>query len=270
MKLFTSYFDEKEIEGLLNKYSHVDFTLFINTLPSSPTDFSSINILALCEPGEYFGWTSKVIENHKSFDVIFTFDDRILNNCDNAQFLTLAHSWLQPDQYTITKEKKFEIAHLAGALKKAPGHLLRHEILERENEFKLPTKFFHTYGERYDIEKARIGREEVYSTSQYNVAIENFHKRGWFTEKLIDCFLLKTIPLYWGCSNIGDFFNKEGIIEFGDVDDLIYITSQLDEKYYQSKLKYIEENHQEALNWLSYQKALTDNIISIFEYNNIK
>jgi hypothetical protein len=40
----------------------------------------------------------------------------------------------------------------------------------------------------------------------------------------LDCFLFKSMPIYWGCSNIGDYFNKHGIIEFNNVDDLIYQT----------------------------------------------
>jgi hypothetical protein len=45
----------------------------------------------------------------------------------------------------------------------------------------------------------------------FGVAIENVSHRGWFTEKILDCFLLKTIPIYWGCSNIEDYFNPKGI-----------------------------------------------------------
>jgi len=41
---------------------------------------------------------------------------------------------------------------------------------------------------------------------EYSVAIENSSQRNYFTEKIIDCFLSWTIPLYWGCPNISEYF----------------------------------------------------------------
>ena len=29
-------------------------------------------------------------------------------------------------------------------------------------------------------------------------------RNGYFTEKITDCMMLKTIPIYWGCSNINE------------------------------------------------------------------
>lgn len=44
---------------------------------------------------------------------------------------------------------------------------------------------------------------------KYSLAFENSSHRNYFTEKLIDCFLCWTKPIYWGCSNIGKYFPKE-------------------------------------------------------------
>lgn len=41
---------------------------------------------------------------------------------------------------------------------------------------------------------------------QYSLALENSSHDNYFTEKLIDCFLAWTKPLYWGCSNIRKYF----------------------------------------------------------------
>ncbi|MFK5281932.1 hypothetical protein ACI3PL_20485, partial [Lacticaseibacillus paracasei] len=90
--------------------------------------------------------------------------------------------------------------------------------MAREKEFKIPTNFHKTIGDRSNLEDARIGKEIVFGNSQYGICIENFSHRGFFTEKLLDCFLMKTIPIYWGCSDIGTYFNKEGIIKFENVD----------------------------------------------------
>ena len=58
----------------------------------------------------------------------------------------------------------------------------------------------------------------------FHVAIENVRRDGYFTEKLLDCFLLRTVPIYWGCPNLADFgFDATGVIvvdDGGDVDDV--------------------------------------------------
>ena len=53
-------------------------------------------------------------------------------------------------------------------------------------------------------------------------------RKNWFTEKLIDCFATGTIPIYWGCPNIEEFFNKDGIIQVNNIDELLETTTNLD------------------------------------------
>ena len=42
----------------------------------------------------------------------------------------------------------------------------------------------------------------------------------FFTDKIIDCFLTGTIPIYHGCQDISDYFDIEGIIIFNENLDL--------------------------------------------------
>jgi hypothetical protein len=46
-------------------------------------------------------------------------------------------------------------------------------------------------------------KNPYYETAMYSVAIENVSEDNWFTEKLIDCFATDTVPIYWGCPNLG-------------------------------------------------------------------
>jgi hypothetical protein len=112
-------------------------------------------------------------------------------------------------------------------------------------------------------------RPRGFGHSEFGVAIENVSHRGCFTEKILDCFLLKTIPFYWGCSNISDFFNPEGIIKFDNLDDLIYISNQLNDKYYKSKEKVIKENWVEAQKYVDYEQNICNQIENVFKLNNI-
>ena len=268
MKLKSPFINKDKLESQLQPFKHLDFSLFVDDRPQSDKDLSSINILVLSEPNEYFGFHDWAIKNQKYFSVILTWDFKVLNNCNNAAFLPFGHTFLKENQYEKNHTKEFKIAHLCGKLLKTYGHSLRHELLARKNELNSPTKFYDVYGDRYG-NKAHIEKEEIFSGVQYGVAIENTSHRGYFSEKILDCFLLKTIPIYWGCTNISDYFNKEGIIEFGNIDDFIYITNKLDKDLYDSKKEIIEENYQLALKYVNYEKNIADKIIKIFKHKNL-
>jgi hypothetical protein len=269
MKIKIDFLNKNIFEEKLKHLKDIDFSLFVECVPQTQDELSSINIITLYEPNEYFGRHDWVIQNKHLFDIILTWDDKILNTCDNALFLPFGHTWFTPDQYTKNHAKEFKIAHLRGNLLKSYGHQMRWEILERKNEIKVPTKFFDVYGDRHNIEQARFDKEEIFGDSQFGVAIENFAHRGWFSEKILDCFLLKTIPIYWGCSNIGDFFNEKGIIKFGEADEFIYIANQLTDSYYDSQKDIIEENYQLALQYVNYEQNIINKVIEIFKFNNL-
>lgn len=269
MKLFINHLDSNKIEKDLSDINHIDFSLFIDDTPKKQEDLSSINILVLQEPNEYFGLHDWAIKNQELFHIIMTWDDRVLNNCSNAIFFKFGNTWFTPEQYNVKYDKKFQVSHLCGKLLKTYGQSIRHEILARRNEIIIPTKFFDVYGDRYNIEDARKGKAEVFGDSMFGIAIENTSHNGYFTEKIIDCFLLKTIPIYWGCSNINNFFDGDGIIKFENADDLIYIINNLNEEYYTSRKEVIEKNYQLALEYLDYEKTIVDKIKEIFTLNNI-
>ena len=269
MKLKIAHFDEQIFKNKLQHLSHLDFSLFIETAPQSQDELSDINIISFQEPNEYFGLHDWVIQNKDLFNIILTQSDKVLNNCNNAIYQPFGHTWLKPDQYNKEHEKKFQLSHLCGKLNKTYGHSLRHETLARQNEFSIPLNFYDVYGDRSNIEDARLGKEFIFGDSQFGVVIENTSHRGYFTEKILDCFLLKTIPIYWGCSNIGDYFDIDGIITFNNIDDLVYKTNQLNESYYQNRKEIIDKNWQLALNYVHYEQNIINTITNIFKHNKL-
>lgn len=272
MKLFVDHLDPKVFESKLKHLSHLDFSLFVETPPKSQEDISPINIISMHEPNEYFGLHDWTIANKDLFQVILTWDDKVLHNCQGQSiFQPFGHTWFKPYQYKKEHIKEFKVSHLCGTLLKSYGHQMRHEILARASEFEVPLNFYDKIGDRNDIEDARLGKEQVFGGAQYGIAIENFSHRGYFTEKILDCFLMKTIPIYWGCSNIGDFFNDRGIIQFNNVDDLIHQINNLDEHFYNDKVDQlaVEENYQKALQYIDYEQNVVDTITTIFKKNNL-
>jgi len=53
---------------------------------------------------------------------------------------------------------------------------------------------------------------------RYSVAIENSRYDHYWTEKIADCFLAGTVPIYWGASNIADYFPREAMIILDTLD----------------------------------------------------
>jgi len=269
MKLFINFNDEERFKPRVKHLEHIDFSLFLDTAPKSQEELSSINIIVLAEPNEYFGLHDWVIQNKNLFSVILTYNDKILNTCDNALYFPFSFTFLKQEQYETNYEKEFKLSHLCGTLLKSYGHQLRHEILDREKEFKIPTKFFKTIGDRHNLDTVGEDKVTVFGDAQYGIVIENFSHRGYFSEKLIDCFLMKTIPIYWGCSNIDNFFNINGIIQFHNVDDIIFYLNNIDESYYENCKDIIEENYKIALKYTNYEQRIIDQIENIFKYNNL-
>ena len=268
MKIFSKFFSKEVFEQKSKEIQHLDFSLFVDDIPTQD-DLSEINIMVLEEPNEYFGLNNWAIENKHLFSAILTWDDRVLNSCDNALFLPFGHTWFKPYQYEKTHEKKFEIAHLCGILNKTYGHNIRHELMARKEEIKIPINFHKTIGDRYNIEDARIGKETVFGNSMFGIAIENFSHRGYFSEKILDCFLMKTVPIYWGCSNINEFFNQDGIIQIDNVDDIINHSKKMTKWWYNSYERAIDDNYQRALKYVDYEQNIIDKVEEIFKHNKM-
>ena len=79
---------------------------------------------------------------------------------------------------------------------------------------------------------------------KYSIAIENsFHKNYW-TEKIADCFLSWTMPIYQGASNITSIFPKESMILI-DVNkpekSIEMIRDAIKNQLWEKSLKHIEE-----------------------------
>ena len=267
MKIFAEFYDAKDFEELMSDFSHINFSLFVDKTPQSQEELSDLNILALFEPNEYFGLHDWAIQNKHLFSVIITWSDKVLNNCENAIFLPFGSSWITEEIGLKLREKIFELGHLCGDKLLTYGHSLRHELFARENEISIPTRF--KFKGETILPAALITKEEIFGDPMFAIVIENTSHNGYFTEKITDCMMLKTIPIYWGCSNIDKFYNPEGIINFQSIDQLIQIVNNLTPDFYNSKKDIIEENYNRVQEYQNYEQRIIDKITEIFKLNNL-
>ena len=95
----------------------------------------------------------------------------------------------------------------------------------------------------------------IYKDYKFVIAMENKRVDGYVTEKILNAFYSGAIPIYWGSSNINDFFNKNAFINVSDYnsfDECINYILSMDEltiKQMQNEPIYNTEN--EIINLLN-------------------
>jgi hypothetical protein len=85
----------------------------------------------------------------------------------------------------------------------------------------------------------------------FHLVVENGRVDHFFSEKLIDCLVTGTVPIYWGCPSIGDFFDVGGMVRFDSVDELPNIVKSLTPELYRSILHHVAENFERAKGFLT-------------------
>jgi|688.fasta_scaffold287453_2 hypothetical protein len=238
-----------------------DVSLSFDTIQHSQN--SKIKVLVQIEPPEIINVKNAIISNRDKFDLILAWDKDILDNCPNSKKFIFGTCWINFDTLKINKEN--EISFIMSEKMQAPGHKIRHTIwsyLNGKNEingfnimkFKTPPR----------IESKNV----LFEKAKYHIVVENASRENWVTEKVIDCFATKTIPIYWGCPNIGEFFNEEGVIKFNTLEELDSILNNLDLEYYEKLQNVIEENYEKSKQYYDFHKRVENEINNII-YNNI-
>lgn len=100
-------------------------------------------------------------------------------------------------------KKRDAVSIIAPTKQVSEGHRIRDEVIYKYAD---DLDVF-GYGHRALPDKM-ICLEEY----RYHVAVENCSQNGYFTEKLIDCFVAETYPIYWGAPDVSDFFPSESFL----------------------------------------------------------
>jgi hypothetical protein len=86
---------------------------------------------------------------------------------------------------------------------------------------------------------------------KYSLAIENCAVPYYFSEKILDCFCALTMPIYYGCPEITQYFPAESLIQI-DIADykkaIIKIEEAIEGDFYDKNLLAIKESRQLVLN----------------------
>jgi len=218
--------------SLFNDYMANDHQLSLN----------DINVLMIMEPNQLFNLHNYALQNYNQFDAILTWGQEILDNCPNAVFHPMGISWLDKEYVDNVDniQKRFEIAFLCGGKQHIEGHHLRHRLHKREDEITIPKQWHYTLPD-YDYNEGNHTVTDMYGKkvlweSMFTIVIENSSNRNYHTEKIIDAFLSKTFPIYWGCPNLEELgYNPDGFIYCKDENEIIDNVNKLTPEFYNER-----------------------------------
>ena len=272
MKIISNFRNPETDPYLLyikEKYNEKHITFWYDKIPESieQLKLNPYNFLFLHEPNEFFGYHTNTLKLNHYYTAILTWNDILLNQCDNAINFTYNGQTLDDEFINNIGKKEFNISFLCGTKELVEGHKLRQEVYKLNKEIQIPKKWYYTLDD-YDqstntrpgyadyskdlshipigIDPIGYGKRVLFNNSMFNVVIENVNQLNWYN-KIGDNFLSKTLPIYWGCPNISDFgYDERGIIRFNTPEELLHIINNLTPEKYYEMLPFINYNYELA------------------------
>ena len=146
-------------------------------------------------------------ENYRKFRYVFTHDSKLLSKLPNAKLILWGGGCGGISQYPIVKKTK-TISLVSSDKTMCELHRARIELARALKDNPYVDVMGTIDGGEY------VEPDRIYQEYKFSIAFENYIDDYWFTEKICNCFANKTIPIYFGCKFISEFFNPAGIIQF--------------------------------------------------------
>lgn len=198
---------------------------------------SKKNIAILCEPRSLIPNAYEYVKKcANAYGAIFTHDSELLA-LDNAYYLNWSSAWLQ------TNSKKTKGISLCTSYKDWCS--LHRARLALADYFKDSEKVDVFYGDWNNPKIAVVEPRDYLERYKFSIVIENDIDEYWYTEKILNCFSNKVIPIYVGAPRIGDIFNADGIIQVHNWKLIPEIIRTLDiDTEYAKRQQSIDDNYE--------------------------
>ena len=186
--------------------------------------------IVIMEPAAIHGLHLKALRRTwRRFHRVLTTDETLLSKIPNGVFFPFGSTWV-PDWQTLDTTKTKMCSLIASAKRSQEGHVLRHNIADWVAAAHLDVDVMGGGYAPFDA------KSEGLAPYRYSVVIENVAEKNYFTEKPVDAILCDTIPIYWGCPNIADFFDTSGMVICRSEDDLRQAILAMSEQEYTARL----------------------------------
>jgi len=247
--------------------------IYIDQVPVGDVPEGAIRIVMLEEPkkGLLFNY---VQQNQDSYTHLLTFHEELLTTIPKAIRFHNLNTWVKG---YISPQKNFSVSTVVGGKRDVvmEGYALRHNLWKNKDRITIPKRFYLS-GTAKNAHVFRPWRGAVYRgqlvlgasktpmfDSMFHIAIENTSIKHYFSEKVLDCFHTKTVPIYYGCKNIEEFFNPAGMFRVSGVEEIVQVCNQLTPEVYERMLPVVEENYELSHQYCDHEQQIKDIIVKI-------
>jgi hypothetical protein len=218
------------------------------------------------EPDEVSHLEKQFIENHKKYDILLTTNELTLTQCSNAVLFIPASTWIPSNVYEnidISCKRRI-ISNLSNSKLVTPDHHLRRNMYMNQLNINSPipcdwlrskiNNNLPNINNNKFIGKSCSAKTDLFLSYQFSMVFENVKKNNGFTEKLIDCLITKTIPIYYGAPNIDKWFDTRGWIILDELtpEELNMKIQNIGE--YNDFLETINDNYERSKKYVCFHK----------------
>lgn len=163
---------------------------------------------------------SRITSVENKFDYILTFDESLLQRSKKYIKYIVGQSRV-PDEEAGIHNKSKKLSLISSGKTISNGHRYRGVV----------SNYLLNNGVEVDLwgyaHRPFQSKLEPLKDYEFSICILNTRMNNYFTEILLDCFRLGTVPIFWGCPNIGDYFDLSGMETFSTPEDLLKVIQNL-------------------------------------------
>ncbi len=203
-----------DIEFTTDPVDNCDYVIVLNhAVEAIKVHCPPANVWALMQepPNETYRYMHR---GNSSFQRIYT-QDIALDTCRHIHTQPGLPWHVNRDFDFLTTaappEKSKPLSWVTGSGNAWKGHRVRMRFLEKIKD-RIP---FDLYGRGFT---PITDKWDGIAPYRYSIAFENFSNPHYWSEKIADCFLAWTMPIYFGCTRITDFFPAEAMIRIDPED----------------------------------------------------
>lgn len=173
------------------------------------------------------------------FHRILTCNPRLLGAIANGVTFPLGSTWIAGwEEVDCTKTRMLSL--IASGKRMLRGHRLRHRMAAYLRDAGIEADVMGGGYQPFAL------KHEGLAPYRFSVVIENAREPGYFTEKLVDAFLCRTVPIYWGAPDIARYFDPAGMILCTSATELEEAVAGITAQDYEARRPAIEANRLRA------------------------
>lgn len=196
--------------------------------------------------------------NWDKFDLILTHQEELLIISNKFKVSPMWYSMIYPEKQKISEKNKL-LSIIASNKRETTGQILRHDVIKAIRN-KVDIDLFGGLTSRGGYNPIE-DKSDGLSPYMFSIVIENAKSPHYFSEKIIDCILCGTVPIYWGADKIGSYFNLNGFFIFNNIEDLEKILLNLNYETYCNMIPYIKENFEIASKFVTVEDFIFENFL---------